>query len=52
MKTAPVPAAAQNDSMDGSASTATGHLGLNVTEGLMHVLVRDDSGGFRVARTF
>ncbi|NHN41416.1 hypothetical protein G9C85_07165 [Halorubellus sp. JP-L1] len=23
-------------------STATGHLGLNVTEGLMHVLVRDD----------
>ena len=27
---------------DGEASTATGHLGLNVTEGLMHVLVRDE----------
>ncbi|WP_323675489.1 hypothetical protein [Halorubellus sp. PRR65] len=32
----------QNDTEDGTASTATGHLGLNVTEGLMHVLVRDD----------
>lgn len=36
---------AQNETMDGSASTATGHLGLNVTEGLMHVLVRDDIEG-------
>ncbi|WP_227133520.1 hypothetical protein [Halorubellus salinus] len=48
----------QNDSMDGTASTATGHLGLNVTEGLMHVLVRDDleeetnvTGGAQVVLT-
>jgi len=27
---------------DDEASTTTGHLGLNVTEGLMHVLVRDE----------
>ena len=27
---------------DGEASTTTGHLGLNVTEGLMHVLVHDE----------
>lgn len=48
----------QNDSTDGTAATATGHLGLNVTEGLMHVLVRDDieeetnvTGGAQVVLT-
>ncbi|MFC6955245.1 hypothetical protein [Halorubellus litoreus] len=49
----------QNDSEAGtSTSTATGHLGLNVTEGLMHVLVRDDiedgtnvTGGAQVVLT-
>lgn len=48
----------EQDDEDDGTSTATGHLGLNVTEGLMHVLVRDDideatnvTGGAQVVLT-
>jgi hypothetical protein len=35
----------QDADSETSTSTASGHLGLNVTEGLMHVLVRDEIEG-------